>query len=238
MQAVILAGGKGTRLRPFTATLPKPLVPVGDLPIIEVVVRQLRRFGFRDVVISTGHLAELIEAFCGNGRKWGVKIRYVREDKPLSTAGALKLIKRLDSDFLTINGDVLTTLDFAKLFRFHRKRGAAATIGVCRRTTRLDFGVIELDGSETLSAYKEKPSYDYLVSMGVNVFDRNALDHIRKSEALGIPDLIARLKKAGELVAGYQGAGDWLDIGRPEDYETAQKLFSSPKGAAHYLPKR
>lgn len=235
MQAVILAGGKGTRLRPFTATLPKPLVPVGDYPIIELVVRQLKAHGFTEIIVSTGHLAELIEAYCGDGKRWGLKIRYVREDKPLSTAGALKLIKGLKSDFLTINGDVLTTLDFKKLFAFHQKRGAHATIAVCRRKRTVDFGVIGLDGSDTLVSYTEKPAYEYLVSMGVNVFDKRVLELIKKDEAIGIPELIARLREHGKTILGFRNTAEWLDIGRPEDYETAQQLVASPQGLRRYL---
>ena len=234
-QAVILAGGKGTRLRPFTATLPKPLVPVGDYPIIEIVLRQLKHFGFTDVIISTGHLAELIEAYCGDGRRWGVKIRYVREDKPLSTAGALKLIRGLQPRFLTINGDLLTTLDFGKLYEHHRRRGADAAIAVCERSSKIEFGVIELDGSDRLRTYTEKPSQSYLISMGVNVFDRRVLRHIKPGEALGIPELMLRIKAAGGSVLGFRNKAEWLDIGRPEDYETVQELFATPRGRARYL---
>jgi NDP-mannose synthase len=235
VQAVILAGGKGTRLRPFTTCLPKPLVPLGELPIIEVVLRQLKHYGFKDVVISTGHLSELIAAFCGDGKKWGLKIRYVREEKPLSTAGALKLVRGLKDDFLTINGDVLTTLDFSKVFAFHKKTKARATIGVCRRQTQVDFGVIALDKSDELAGYTEKPRYDYLVSMGVNVFSRKAVDLIEPGEFLGIPELIARVRASGGKVMGYRNSARWLDIGRAEDYEAAQELFASPRLRAAYL---
>lgn len=235
MQAVILAGGKGTRLRPFTTSLPKPLVPVGDFPIIEVVLRQLARHGFREVVISVGHLAELIEAYCGDGRKWKLKIRYAREDKPLSTAGALRQVRGLKSEFLTINGDVLTTLDYRKLFMDHKKSGAQATVGVCERQTLVDFGVIGLDGKNRLQAYTEKPSYRYLVSMGVNVFSRSVLKHIKPGEALGIPDLIGRIRSAGGLVRGFRNKAEWLDIGRPDDYARAQELLEDPKRRRRYL---
>ena len=235
MQAVILAGGKGTRLRPFTATLPKPLVPVGEHPIIEIVLRQLKAHGFSEVVISTGHLAELIEAFCGNGRRWGLRVRYVREEKPLSTAGALRLIRGLEPHFLTVNGDILTTLDFKKLYDFHRSREAEATVGVCERRTRLDFGVLSLDEAGRLESYEEKPSRRTLVSMGVNVFARRALEHIRRGEALGIPDLIGRIRAAGGTVMGYRNKAEWLDIGRPEDYGAAQEIFSHPRRRARYL---
>jgi NDP-sugar pyrophosphorylase family protein len=234
-QAVVLAGGKGTRLRPFTATLPKPLVPVGDYPIIEIVLRQLRHFGFNDVVISTGHLAELIEAYCGDGRRWGVKIRYVREDKPLGTSGALKLIRGLQPDFLTINGDVLTTLDYGALFEHHRRRGAAATIGACERRSAIDFGVIELDAAGRLCAYTEKPFHRYLVSMGVNVFDRRVLQYIRPGQFLHIPELIQLILADGKPVLGFRNKAEWLDIGRPQDYETAQEIFASPRPRAKYL---
>lgn len=235
MQAVILAGGKGTRLKPFTASLPKPLVPVGDYPIIEIVLRQLKARGFRDVIVSTGHLAELIEAYCGDGRRWGLNLRYVREEKPLSTAGALKIIRGLKEDFLTVNGDLLTTIDFGALFAAHCKSGAIATLGVCERRTQVDFGVVRLDDRDHLQAYQEKPSYRYLVSMGVNAFDRHVLKHIKEGESLGIPDLVLRVRTAGELVQGYRSKADWLDIGRPEDYQTAQELFASPARRKRYL---
>jgi NDP-sugar pyrophosphorylase family protein len=235
MQAVILAGGKGTRLWPLTTSLPKPLVPVGDSPIIDIVLRQLKAHGFREIIISTGHLAELIEAYCGNGRRWGLKIRYVREEKPLSTAGALKLIRGLDKDFLTINGDVLTTLDFRKLLAYHRRKKASATVAVCERETLVSFGVIGMDGDGLIQSYTEKPSYRYLVSMGVNVFSRRALEFIGRDEFLGIPELINRLRAAGRAVAGYNSAAEWLDIGRPEDYQAAQALLASPKTRRRYV---
>lgn len=235
MQAVILAGGKGTRLWPFTTSLPKPLVPVGDYPIIEIVLRQLRHHGFREVILSTGHLAELIMAYCGDGRKWKLRIRYVREDKPLSTAGALKLIRGLGPDFLTINGDVLTDLDFRKLIERHRRLRAAATIAVCERQTTVDFGTIRLDDQDLLQTYVEKPSYRYLVSMGVNVFSRKVVDFIRPGEALGIPELISRLHGAGKPVRGYRSSAAWLDIGRPSDYQAAQDIFADPRRRRGYL---
>lgn len=229
MQAVILAGGKGTRLKPFTTALPKPLVPVDDYPIIEIILRQMKHHGFTEIVISTGHLAELIEAYCGNGKKWGLKIRYAREDQPLSTAGALNAIGGLKPNFLTINGDVLTTLDYRRLFQHHLKSKAIATVGVCERRTLVNFGVIGLDASDCIQSYTEKPSYRYLVSMGVNAFHRDILHYIAKAEFLGMPELIQRVRQAGERVCGYRSAAEWLDIGRPEDYQTAQELFASSK---------
>jgi NDP-sugar pyrophosphorylase family protein len=227
MQAVLLAGGKGTRLRPYTVSLPKPLVPVDDYPIAEIVVRQLRRFGFREIIISTGHLAELVEAYFGSGKKWGVKIRYVREDKPLNTAGALKLIRGLDEHFLVMNGDLLTTLDFGRMLSEHKKKGRFATIGVCRREVRIDFGVIELLSGNRFADYIEKPTYAHHVSMGVNVFNRRVQKYIEHGESIGIPDLIRRAKEAGEEIHCHVHSGEWLDIGRVDDYQHAQDVFEA-----------
>lgn len=225
MQAVILAGGKGTRLRPYTTSLPKPLVPLGDYPILEIILRQLSRQGFKDVVISTGHLAELIEAYCGKGKKWKLRIRYAREDKPLNTAGCLRTIRGLKPHFLVVNGDILTDLSFKKLYQHHRKQKGWATLGVVPRESKVDYGVVELGPDSTLAKYIEKPRLPYLVSMGVNVFDRRAIRYIRKGEAIGIPDLVLRLTARGKKVYCYKNDASWLDIGRPEDYQTAQDLF-------------
>lgn len=235
MQAVILAGGKGTRLRPFTSSLPKPLVPVGDYPIIEIVLRQLKRHGFNDIVISTGHLAELIEAYCGDGRRWKLHIRYVREDKPLSTAGALKLVTGLKPNFLTINGDLLTTLNFRKLFEHHVRSGATGTLAVCERKSIVDFGVVDLDAKGFLQGFSEKPEYRYLVSMGINVFRKEVLSYMRRGEALGIPDLLSRVRDSGKAVTGFKSTAEWLDIGRPEDYQTAQDIFAKSATRKIYL---
>jgi NDP-sugar pyrophosphorylase family protein len=234
MQAVILAGGKGTRLWPLTTALPKPLVPVGEHPIIEVILRQLKRYGFKDVVISVGHLAGLIEAYCGDGRRWGLRVRYARESKPLSTAGALRQVRGLERDFLTINGDILTTLDFRALFDAHRESKAAATLAVCPRSTTVSFGVLELEGG-VVTGYREKPTLRYQVSMGVNVFSRATLRLIEARRPLGIPEFVDRIRASGGLVRGFASRPDWLDIGRPEDYAAAQKIFKSPRRRAKYL---
>ncbi|MFH2201712.1 MAG: sugar phosphate nucleotidyltransferase [Elusimicrobiota bacterium] len=237
MQAIILAGGKGTRLRPFTISLPKPLVPLGEYPIIEILLRQLSRQGFRDVVISTGHLAGLIEAYCGNGKKWKLRIRYSREDKPLNTAGCLGMIRGLKPHFLVVNGDILTDLSFAQLYRQHLKQRSWATVGVVPRESEVDYGVIELGPGSTLAKYIEKPRLPYLVSMGVNVFDRRAVKLIKKGESIGIPDFILRLKAGGKKVYCRRSAVRWLDIGRPDDYQTAQDLFErDSKSFLHAKP--
>lgn len=225
MQAVILAGGMGTRLRPYTTVFPKPLMPVGDMPILELVLRQLKRRGFSRVTLAVSHLAELIEAFCGDGSRFDLEIRYSREPKMLSTAGPLRLIEGLDDTFLVMNGDLLTTLDYADLIRFHRDQRACATLCMQKRSVKIDYGVIEAGPDGRLAGYNEKPQFDYAVSMGINILEPKALEYIRPDEVLGMPDLMLRLRDAGEKVMTYEARGLWLDIGRPEDYERAVEIF-------------
>lgn len=227
MQAVILAGGRGTRLRPYTVTFPKPLMPIGELPILEIVLRQLRAAGFDRVQIATGHLSELVRVFCGDGSKWNMQIAYSHEIEPLGTAGPIALMAdRLDENFLVMNGDLLTTLNYRRAFEHHLKVGAAATVCVFRRDSKIDFGVIEVDGSGNLAKYTEKPTFDFTVSMGINFFHRRVLDQLRPGERLDIPELILKLMAAGERVACYAEECRWLDIGRADDYLTATETFA------------
>ena len=222
MKAVILAGGKGTRLKPYTTVFPKPLMPIGDRPILEIVIGQLKSHGFDEAIITVGHLAELIMTFFGDGSKLGIKIKYSREDKPLGTAGGLGLIKKeLNETFLMMNGDVLTTLSYSDLVNYHKRNGAIATIALNKRAVKIDFGVVELEDGNSIAGYREKPKIDYLVSMGVYVFNTKALEYIKPNEYLDFPDLIKKLISNGEPVKGYTYDGYWLDIGRPDDYERA-----------------
>ena len=225
MHAVILAGGKGSRLRPYTTVLPKPLMPIGDMPIIEVVLRQLKAAGVTRVTLAVAYLAELLEAFCLDGSRFGIDIEYSRETKELSTAGPLKLIDSLTDTFLVMNGDLLTTLDYRKLMEFHKRQGATATIATHRRTVKIDFGVVETIGHNLLDRYIEKPEFDYRVSMGINVLEPRALPYIEDGESLGMPDLMLRLKTAGEKVCTYDEPCTWFDIGRVEDYDLAVDGF-------------
>jgi NDP-sugar pyrophosphorylase family protein len=236
MQAVLLAGGKGTRLKPYTISFPKPLVPLGEYPIIEVIIRQLHKAGINEIIISTGHLAGLIEAYCGDGSKWGVKIRYVREDKPLNTAGALKLVQGLEDHFLVMNGDILTNLDYRTLIKQHLDKKAAATVAVRTRESKIDFGVVDHDAEGFLTHYTEKPVYKFLVSMGVYVMSKAVLDLIAVDEAIGMPDLLLRIKAKGGKVFCMQTECSWLDIGRVDDYENAQETFAS--NAEAFLPSK
>ena len=224
MKAVILAGGKGTRLKPYTTVFPKPLMPIGDKPILEIIIRQLKSHGFNEILMAVGHLAELIMAFFNDGSKYGMKIEYLREDQPLGTAGPLASMKKeLSETFLMMNGDVLTTLNYSDLVNQHKRERAIATIALKKRAIKVDFGVPEVDSSNNIIGYTEKPIIDYLVSMGVYVFEPRVLKYIRPNEYLDFPDLIQNLISNGETVKGYVYDGYWLDIGRPDDYERANR---------------
>ena len=229
MKAIILAGGKGTRLAPYTVVLPKPLVPLGDRPILEILLRQLRHYGVTDVVMAVGYLAELLEAYFGDGHKLGVRITYSREEQPLGTAGPLSLIDGLDETFLVLNGDLLTNLDYRHLVQYHRQSGAACTIGMYNRQVQITLGVLKTDGDHRLVDYIEKPTYDYQVSMGVYVFEPRVLDCIRPNTYLDFPDLVKTLLRDGEQVGGYPFDGYWLDIGRHEDYAQALEEYDRMK---------
>lgn len=230
MKAVILAGGKGRRLSPYTVVLPKPLMPLGDRPVLEILIRQLRHYGLTDMVIAVGHLAELIEAYFGDGSKFGVEIVYSREDEPLGTAGPLGLIEGLDGPFLVMNGDLVTNLDYRVLAAHHAQTKAACTIAMYRRQLQVSLGVMEVNEAGRLLDYIEKPTYDYRVSMGVYVFDPTVLHHIPPGEHLDFPDLVMKLLRADEKVMGYPFDGYWLDIGRHEDYAQAMEDFDRMRG--------
>lgn len=225
MQAVILAGGKGTRLQPYTTILPKPLVPIGNYPAMEIIVKQLRFYGIKDIFVSTGHLAELIEAYFGDGSKYGVKIRYVREDKALSTAGPISIINGLKENFLLMNGDVLTDLNYKDLYDFHLRNKAAITISAVKREILNDFGVLKISRDANLISYTEKPKrFDY-VSIGINVLNKRCIKYISKGEPIGMPELVRKMLLQNEIIRCYKSNSYWLDIGRIEDCQKAQEEF-------------
>jgi NDP-mannose synthase len=235
MRAVVLAGGKGTRMAPYTTVLPKPLMPIGDMPILEVVLRQLKAAGIDQVTMSVGHLAHLLRAFFDDGGRLGLRIDYAVEREPLGTVGPLALVDGLDQTFLLMNGDVLTDLDYRKLIDAHRARQAVATIATYVRDVRIDFGVLRTDADGRLTEYTEKPTLQYRVSMGIYVLEPAILRHVKKGLRLDFPDLIKTLIQNGENVVSYPFRGYWLDMGRPDDYERAVLEFEARK--TDFLPE-
>jgi NDP-sugar pyrophosphorylase family protein len=229
MRVVILAGGKGTRLLPYTTVIPKPLMPVGDRPILDIIIRQLKYYSFSRVTMAVGYLAELIEAYLRDGNKYGIKIDYSREDEPLGTIGSLGLIDGLDKTFLVMNGDLLTNLDYGKLVEFHKKNHGVATIATYNKEVKIDLGILEMDGDFRLKKYTEKPTLRYHVSMGIYVFEPEILSFIEPNGYLDFPDLVLTLMKANRKVIAFPFDGYWLDIGRHEDYVRAQEEFETLK---------
>jgi NDP-sugar pyrophosphorylase family protein len=235
VRAVILAGGRGTRLAPYTSVLPKPLMPIGDRAILELLIERLSACGITDIVLSVGHLAHLISAVLDDGTRRGVSIQYVHEDKELGTAGPLRLVEGLDSTFLVTNGDVLTTLDYGALIHAHRAAGNAMTIAAHRRVVKLDYGVLHVadDSPESrVTGFQEKPELGALVSMGVYVLEPACLELIPRNERFDVPELVRTLLERNEPVGTVMHNGVWFDIGRHEDYEAAvQTWLASPQGA-------
>lgn len=227
MMAVILAGGRGTRLRPYTMTIPKPLLPLGDVPILEVVLLQLARAGFQRVVVTLGHMSHLFTAALGDGSRFGIAIEYCVEEQPLGTAGSLRLIEAPASEMLVMNGDVLTTLDYGTLVEHHRRTAAAATICLHKRTVHIDYGVVHTLADGTLDRYIEKPVIDYQVSMGINVVSKRALEMIPPGGRFDMPQLMQSLRDAGQRVSCYPADCYWQDIGRFDDYQQASADFST-----------
>jgi len=234
MKAVILAGGKGTRLSPYTKVLPKPLMPIGDMPILEVILRQIKLAGINDVVLTVGHLSELLRTFFQDGSRLSLNISYNYEDSPLGTAGPIAFVPNLDETFLVMNGDVLSTLPLGELIQFHKNQNAIATIATHHRRVKVDLGVIQWDGDARVTGYIEKPTYDYSVSMGIYAFEPKVLAYIPKGEYYDFPDLVKKLIGVGEKVVGYRFDGYWQDLGRPDDYESAAQDFDQMR--SQFLP--
>ncbi len=235
MKAVVLAGGKGRRLLPYTQIIPKPLMPIGDLPILEIMLRQMKRAGISDVILTVGYLAELLRLFFQDGKRLGINITYSYESFPMGTSGPLANVDGIDDSFLVTNGDVLTTLDLSDLIAFHRSEGAIATIASHKRKINIDLGVIQLDGDHRIKDYIEKPTIDYLVSMGIYVFEPRVLKYIPRGQYLDFPDLVLRMIAAGEKVSSFIFDGYWEDLGRPDDYERASNDFNQMR--TQFLPE-
>lgn len=222
MRAIILAGGEGRRLRPYTTVLPKPLMPVGDKPILEIILRQLVAHGFKIVAISVGYLSGLIEAYCGNGSQQGVEITYVRETVALGTAGPLQLVERGTEPFLVMNGDVLTNLDYRQLYEYHCQHGQLLTVATYNKEVKIQLGVLTLDQDNLISSYTEKPTLYHPVSMGVYCCSPEVLNYLPQGQRFDLPDLVRALINDGKPVRAFKHDGYWLDIGNHDDYERAQ----------------
>ena len=230
MRAIILAGGKGTRLRPYTVVLPKPLMPIGEYPILEVIVRQLVHYGFTHITMAVNHQAKIIQAFFGNGEQWGITIDYSLETKPLSTMGPLRLINDLPENFLVMNGDILTDLDFQKFFKSHIDKNNNFTIAAFQRVLKSEYGVLRINDQGKLCGFEEKPEYNFDVSMGIYAVNRNVMRHIPEDTPYGFDHLMLDLLAEGNPASAIRHDGYWLDIGRPDDYMQAIDEFDSLRG--------
>ena len=236
IKTVVLAGGRGARLAPYTSILPKPLMPVGEQSILEVVVGQLEEAGIVDIQFCVGYLAHLVQAVFDNRENGHVKITYVREQEALGTAAPLQLVNGLDSTFIAMNGDVLTTLDYRELVKYHREQGNLLTIATHKRSIKIDYGMMHLDVTSRVRGFEEKPEIVSPVSMGIYVLEPEVLDHIPRGEYFDFPDLVQALLDAGQRVGAYVYDGLWFDIGRQEDYEQAVSAWSQnghANGSAH-----
>jgi NDP-mannose synthase len=231
-RAVVLCGGQGARLRPYTLVLPKPLMPIGDRPILEIIVRQLSNNGFDHITLAVNYHAALIKAFFEDGARWGVRIDYSLETKPLSTIAPLRLIADLPEHFLLMNGDVLTDLSLGGFFEDHRSANRLFSIAAAERTHTVDYGVLyDGDGGGLLADFKEKPSMHYLVSMGVYAVNRDVLAGIPPDQKYGFDDLMYDCLRNRRPVHIHRHQGYWLDIGRPDDYRKAMEDYDGLKGS-------
>jgi NDP-mannose synthase len=238
MLAVILAGGKGTRLKPFTMTIPKPLLPLGDVPILEIVIRQLADAGFDRIILTLGHMGPLFISHFGDGSGFGTRIEYLSENEPLGTAAPLRSIVDPPEHFLVMNGDLLTDMPFRFLMDEHVRVGAAGTICIAGRQVHVDYGVVEFTADGAFADYREKPVLGYHVSMGINVLSSRALGFIPQSGRFDMPELILALHRGGERVHCFRSTYYWQDIGRFDDYTRASEDFAVnperflPRGAS------
>lgn len=234
MQAIILAGGRGTRLYPYTVSIPKPLMPVAETPIIDVVLQQLAHYGFTKVTIALGYMADMMEAFVGDGSRYGLKITYSREEKPLGTIAPLKLINDLDDTFMVMNGDLLTDIDYRELISCHKKQQATATIATYTKQTKLQLGVIHNDAAGHIVGFREKPVLENKVSMGIYLFQKKILDYIPDDTYFGFDSLMYAMIEKKETVFSYPFTGRWLDIGTHDDLAVANEEFQKYK--ERFLP--
>ena len=228
-RAIILAGGKGTRLRPYTKVFPKPMMPIGKFIILEIVIKQLKFYGFKHITISVGHQANLIKAFFGNGSKFKISIDYSLEKKPLGTMGPLKIIKDLPQNFLVLNGDVLTDLNFDKFYNYHIKKRNLFSISSFERNEMIDYGLLETNKNDSLVKFLEKPKRNFNVSMGIYMLNKDILKYIPNKKFFGFDNLMIKLLKLKKKIKVKKHMGYWQDIGRPSDYLLATEEFKKMK---------
>lgn len=236
MRAIILAGGRGSRLAPFTTVIPKPLLPVDDMPILEVIIRQLAWAGFDHITLTLGHLSSYFHAFIAQHRSLNrlAKIDFIEEEKATGTAGSLASVPNLRGTFLVMNGDILTDLDYRGLIAHHHASKCALTIGLHHKDVKIDLGVIKTDAAGMVTEYIEKPTLSYGVSMGIYVYSEEVLGHITPGEYLDFPTLVLKLLATGGRVATYPNDSCWLDLGRFEDLQRASEIFNKRRG--EFLP--
>jgi NDP-mannose synthase len=237
MKAVILAAGEGTRLRPYTKVLPKPLLPLGERPMLDILLRQLAYYGFTEITVTAFWLRDAIRLFLQmmQSELPNVKLTYVAQDKLMGTAGGISSLPNLDDTFLVMNADVLTTMNYADLMRYHKEKGAALTIGMYPKKIKISLGVLQMDADNNLLGYAEKPESSYPVSMGIYVFDPSALPYIPPNDYMDLPTLAKRLMDDQKRVVVYPFDGHWIDIGKPEDFTEAQEQYEKLKN--EFLPQ-
>ncbi|MFW9821471.1 MAG: sugar phosphate nucleotidyltransferase [Candidatus Thorarchaeota archaeon] len=226
MRAIILAGGKGTRLRPYTYSLPKPLMPIGgEIPILGIILKQLKNHSFDEVTITVNYMARIIQSFFEDGKDWGLKIDYSLEKKMLGTVGPLTLIKNLPKTFLVMNGDLLTDLDFKKFFEWHIKNDNDISVATFKRMSQNDSGVLYFDDERNIYDFKEKPIEYHNISMGIYVLNKSIIEDLPKNEKIGFDQLILDAIKNKLKIKAYPHTSYWLDIGCNSDYEKANDYF-------------
>ncbi|NTV05235.1 MAG: NTP transferase domain-containing protein [Chlorobiaceae bacterium] len=227
MKAVILAGGLGVRLKPFTQVIPKPLLPIGEKSLLEIQIERLKGFGFSEIFLATNYMSDYIERFFGDGMEFGVKLTVSREDKPLGTAGPLFLLKeRLDAPFVVMNGDILSLVDFGKLYDFALAQDSLLTLSIKKEITPFDFGNIFFQG-DLVTGIEEKPDIVMNILAGIYVMKPDIFRYFPENEFFGMDMLIKRMLDEGQPISKYELLDYWLDIGRIDDYYTAQKEYNN-----------
>ena len=226
MRAIILAGGKGTRLRPYTTLIPKPLVPIGGkYSILEIIIMQLKDYGFTHITLAVNHLANLIMTYFGDGKRLGIKIDYSLEEAELSTIGPLTLIDNLPENFLVMNGDILSDINYKEFYNNHTLNNNEVTISIYSRENKIDFGVLSYNNQNKLTKFEEKPVYKFNVSMGIYCINRKVIEKLNKGDRYGFDELMNDRIKLNNVVDVYKFDGFWLDIGRPDDYNYADNNY-------------